>query len=184
MKKYTRNIALIAFMAIFIAVSSWIAIPMVVSFTMQTFAIFFALRLLGGKKGLIAIVLYILLGVIGLPVFANFKSGLGVLVGPTGGYIWGFVACALIYMIFERFLDNKLVLYSVMFGGLIICYLLGTVWFVFVMGRDGKSISFIEGLLLCVVPFIIPDVIKIILANVLAEKVLSIIMPNKELITK
>ena len=184
MRKHTKDLALIAFMSIFIAICSWIAIPMVVSFTLQTFAIFFTLRLLGGKKGLIAIALYIILGLIGVPVFSGFKSGFATLIGPTGGYIWGFLACALIYLAFEKFLDNKIVLYIVMFSGLTICYLIGTIWFVFVMSNNGDNFTFAQALLVCVVPFIIPDIVKIIGANLLSQKILNTLFQKNELITK
>ena len=81
----------IALFAAIIAVCSWIQIPMTVPFTMQTFAVFCALATLGGKGGTISILIYIVLGAVGVPVFAGFTGGIGILFGTTGGYIIGFL---------------------------------------------------------------------------------------------
>ena len=92
----TIDLAYIALGAVLIAVCSWISIPTTVPFTMQTFAMFFVLSILGGKRGTTAIFVYVLLGAVGVPVFANFTSGIGVLLGNTGGYILGFLFIGLI----------------------------------------------------------------------------------------
>ena len=89
-----RDMAYIALMAVVIALCSWISVPAAVPFTMQTFAVFCALLLLGGRRGTFAVALYILLGAFGLPVFSGFRGGIGALLGPTGGYIVGFLLCA------------------------------------------------------------------------------------------
>ena len=81
----------ISFFAIVIAIGSWISIPTMIPFTLQTFAVFITVGILGGKRGAAAVSLYILLGVVGIPVFAGFKGGIGVLLGNTGGYILGFL---------------------------------------------------------------------------------------------
>lgn len=85
------DLAYTALGAVLIAVCSWITIPMAVPFTMQTFAVFLTLSLLGGRRGTAAIAAYVLLGAVGLPVFSGFSGGFGVLLGATGGYIAGFV---------------------------------------------------------------------------------------------
>ena len=92
----TRDIAYIAFFAVVIAVCSWISIPTVVPFTLQTFAVFLTVGVLGGKRGTLAVFVYILLGVCGVPVFSGFSGGIGVLLGQTGGYIAGFLFSALV----------------------------------------------------------------------------------------
>ena len=81
----TLDMAYIALMAVLMAVCSWISVPMEIPFTMQTFALFCALGLLGGRRGTIAVLVYILMGAIGLPVFSGFGGGLGRLLGVTGG---------------------------------------------------------------------------------------------------
>ena len=84
-----RDMAFIAAMSAVIAVCAWITIPLAVPFTLQIFGVFMALRLLGGKKGTLSILVYIALGAVGLPVFSGFQGGIGVLAGPTGGDIAG-----------------------------------------------------------------------------------------------
>ena len=99
MKQHTKTLNLL-YMALFVAVMaicSWVSIPSAVPFTLQTFAVFCALCLLGGKRGTIAILVYIALGAIGLPVFSGFSGGIGILLGTTGGYIWGFLLTGLLY---------------------------------------------------------------------------------------
>ena len=84
--KFTpKDMAYIALLVVLIAVCSWISIPSVVPFTMQTFGVFCAVGLLGGFRGTVAVLIYILMGLIGLPVFSNFNGGAGYLMGPTGG---------------------------------------------------------------------------------------------------
>ena len=90
-KMKTIDLAYMALGAVIIAVCSWISIPTVVPFTLQTFAVFSVLGLLGGKRGTISVLIYILLGAVGVPVFAGFSGGFGVILGPTGGYIVGFL---------------------------------------------------------------------------------------------
>lgn len=109
MKKNFRIIDLvyIAFGAVLIAICSWISIPTVVPFTMQTFAIFFVLSAFGGKRGTVAIIIYILLGVVGIPVFSQFTSGIGILLGSTGGYIVGFIIMGFIYRLIVHFMGKN-----------------------------------------------------------------------------
>ena len=96
------DLAYMAVCAALIAICSWISIPAAVPFTMQTFAVFCVLGLLGGKRGTISILVYILLGAVGLPVFAGFSGGIGILFGTTGGYIIGFIFVGLIYWAAEK----------------------------------------------------------------------------------
>ena len=103
----TIDMAYIALFAVLMAVCSWISIPAVVPFTLQTFGVFVAVSVLGGKRGTLAVVLYLLMGIVGLPVFAGFSGGLGVLLGSTGGYIIGFVFTALVMWLIERLLGTK-----------------------------------------------------------------------------
>uniref|UniRef100_UPI004057CACA biotin transporter BioY n=1 Tax=Agathobacter sp. TaxID=2021311 RepID=UPI004057CACA len=91
-----RNIVFIALFAVMIAVCSWISIPTAIPFTMQTFAVFLTLNFLGGKKGTVSVCIYLLLGLIGLPVYANFTSGIGMLMGTTGGYMIGWIFSGLV----------------------------------------------------------------------------------------
>ena len=167
----TYDIVYIAVFAVIMAICSWISIPAAVPFTLQTFGVFIAVGVLGGKRGSLSVLVFILLGAIGIPVFANFSGGIGVLAGPTGGYIIGFLFSALLMWAMEKLPGKKSVMQIVsMIAGLIVCYAFGTVWFVIVYGRMNGPIGFTAAVASCVVPFIIPDIIKIALAYVLSRK--------------
>lgn len=94
--------AYIGLFAVVIAICSWISIPTVVPFTLQTFAVFLTVSVLGGKRGTLSVIIYVLLGAVGLPVFSGFKGGVGALLNTTGGYIIGFIFSALIMWAFEK----------------------------------------------------------------------------------
>ena len=109
--KSKSNVLSLVYMAMFVAiitVCAQIQIPMTVPFTLQTLGIFMAAAMLGWKRGLISVAVYVLLGAIGVPVFAGFSGGIGVLGGPTGGYIIGFLFTALIVGLMTDFLGRKL----------------------------------------------------------------------------
>lgn len=154
-----RTITQSALCAALIVVCSWISVPMVIPATLQTLGVFFTLFLLGGKRSFVVFLVYIALGAAGLPVFSGFGSGLGVLFGPTGGFLIGF----LIMSIFVWGRDNSRIW---VFVAMIICYAFGTVWF---MVQSGAS--FVTAFSLCVLPFILPDLVKLILADILAKKI-------------
>ncbi len=157
--------ALVGMMAAFICVCSLITIPGPVPFTMQLFGVYCALGFLGGRNGTLSVVIYILLGLVGLPVFAGFKSGPGTLFGATGGYIFGFAVAGLVYWLLNSLLGEKLYFkFLSMLLSLLVCYATGTAWFVFIYSRNVEKIGVVSALWMCVIPFIIPDLIKISLA--------------------
>ena len=167
-----RDMAYIALMVALIAICSWISIPAVVEFTMQTFAVFAALSLLGGKRALIAVCVYLLMGAIGLPVFAGFNGGLSALLGPTGGYLVGFAAMALVYWLIVSLAgEGRWVRVAALVAALAVCYAFGTAWFVIVYTRQVGAVGVMTALGWCVFPFIIPDLIKMALALVLTGRV-------------
>ena len=101
MKFSTRDLCFCAIGAALIAVCAWISIPADVPFTLQTFAIFAVCGLLGGKRGTVSVLVYLLLGAVGVPVFSGMRGGIGVLAGPTGGFLWGYlfgVAAAVLFL--------------------------------------------------------------------------------------
>lgn len=164
-----RKMTYVALFTVVIAVCSWITIPAAVPFTLQTFAIFAACALLGGKLGLYAVCLYILLGAVGVPVFSGFGAGLGTLLGPTGGYILGFVFTALaMWGVEAKFGRKPAALVAGMVTGLILCYAFGTAWFMVVYARANGAIGLGAALSMCVIPFILPDCVKIALAMLVA----------------
>ena len=166
------DIVYTALFAVLIAVCSWISIPTAVPFTLQTFGVFMAVGVLGGRRGTMAVLIYILLGAAGVPVFAGFSGGIGILLGMTGGYIIGFLFSALLMWAAERiFGPGQPVLLFSMIAGLAVCYLFGTVWFRIVYSRQNGAVGILTVLGWCVFPFIIPDLIKIGLAFTLAPRI-------------
>lgn len=167
----TYDIVYIGVFAVLMAVCSWISIPAAVPFTLQTFGVFVAVGVLGGKRGTMAVLVWVILGAIGVPVFANFQGGLGVLTGTTGGYIVGFILSALIMWGSEKLFGKKPVPQIIsMVVGLIACYALGTIWFMVVYGRSSGAVGLVTVLGWCVIPFVIPDLVKIALAFGLSRK--------------
>lgn len=172
-KKFkTLDLIYIAFFAALMAVCTWISIPLTIPFTLQTFAIFAAVGMLGGKRGTLSVLVYVLLGLIGLPVFSGFSGGLGKLMGPTGGYIIGFIFAALVYWLVTSLFGKKTIMMAVaMVAGLLVCYAFGTAWFIYVYTNNFEAISVVTALGMCVIPYIIPDLIKISLAILLVKRV-------------
>ncbi len=157
---------------------------MEIPFTLQTFAVLLVLFTIGGKRGTIAIVVYILLGLVGVPVFAGFKSGPAALVGPTGGFIVGFVAAGLIFWAFDSLLYEKFkrtttlrICFRVLEGLLveIVLYTIGVTWFMLVYTRNTGDIGIGSVLSLCVLPFIIPDAVKLVMAAVTSLRTKTIV---------
>lgn len=172
----TYDMAYIAVFTVLIAICSWISIPTVIPFTLQTFAVFLAVEVLGGRRGTLAVTLYVLLGAIGVPVFAEFTGGLGIILRNTGGYIIGFILSALVMWLMETILIKKLHVQHVLFVqavsmvlGLLACYAAGTIWFMLVYMKDAGPVGLTTVLGWCVIPFMIPDAVKIALALMLGN---------------
>ena len=171
-KLSVRDMALVAMMTALMTVCSWISIPTTVPFTLQTLGVFLACALLGGKRGSLAVLVYILLGALGLPVFAGFSGGAGALLGSTGGYIWGFLLQALVMWGLEALWGRRQwwKLTVSMALGLLACYAAGTAWFLVVYARTTGPVGLATVLGWCVFPFVVPDLIKMALAIVLQRR--------------
>ncbi len=157
--------------AALMAICAWISIPAAVPFTLQTFAVFLVTGLLGLKCGTLSVVVYLLLGALGLPVFAGFQGGLGTLLGVTGGYLIGFVFSALAVGLSLRLLGRSLpALLLAMVLGLMLCYGFGSAWFLILYTKTKGAIALGTVLATCVVPFLLPDGIKILLAALLTRR--------------
>ena len=168
----TLDLAYIGMFVALMAVCSWINIPTTVPFTLQTFAVFATVAILGMKRGTIAVLVYIILGAVGVPVFAGFSGGFGTLLGTTGGYIIGFLFTALITGgIIKAFGKKIWVMAAAMVLGLVACYAFGTVWFIYVYTSTKSAVGIMTALSWCVIPFIIPDLCKIALAILLERRV-------------
>lgn len=169
--KKTESLILCALFTALIAVCSWISIPTTIPFTLQTFAVFLTAGLLGAKRGVITIICYIIIGSIGIPVFAGFQAGAGVVAGPLGGYMIGFIFTALIVgIIIDKFGVSTISASTGMLLGLIACYVFGTIWFVYIYTGEITKAGIISSLSMCVLPFVVPDIIKLILAVTLTKR--------------
>lgn len=167
----TIDLCYIALFAVLMAVCAWISIPAPVPFTLQTFAVFAALVTLGGRRGTLAVVVYLLLGAVGLPVFSGFRGGGAALLSATGGYILGFLAAALVYWLCTSHLGERLlVAIPACILGLAACYAFGTVWFVTVYTAHTGPMTVGAALSACVLPYLPFDALKISLAVGLSRR--------------
>ncbi len=159
-----KSMVFVALMAAFLCIFSPISIPLpLVPITLQTFAVFAASALLGWKKGTLAVLVYLLLGLIGLPVFSGWTGGFSSFATPSGGYIIGFLFTALVTgFLIDRF-PNRLWIYPVaMTAGLAVCYLFGTLWFLIYMNVwMSTPYTLWQALLVCIIPFLVGDALKI-----------------------
>lgn len=169
------SLLFISLSAALIAVCSYITIPAPVPFTLQVFGVAFALCFLGGARGTVAVLLYLSLGAIGLPVFSGFGAGFGVLFGTTGGYLWGFLLTSLAYWGLEVLARGKELSFWGrlwrLLPGLALCYAAGTIQFALLYAKAGKTASVWSILVLCVLPYLLPDLAKLALASLIAGRV-------------
>ena len=178
-KNKTLDMVYIAMFTVLIAICSWISIPTTVPFTLQTFGVFVTVGVLGGKRGSLSVLIYLLLGAIGIPVFAGFTGGMGIVLGSTGGYIIGFLLSTLLMWGMEKLLGKKTwVLALSMVLGLLVCYIFGTIWFMLVYTRETGAIGLWTALGWCVFPFVIPDLGKIVLALLICKRLAKVIKVN------
>lgn len=164
-RRKTYDMAYVGLFVGVMTVCSWISIPTAVPFTMQTFAIFLAVTILGGRRATLAVVVYLLIGAAGVPVFAEFYAGLRVLFGTTGGYLIGFVFATLFMWLMESLFGRKhWVQILSMLLGMVIYDIVGTIWFMIVYGNTNGPVSLLTALGWCVIPFVLPDLVKAALA--------------------
>lgn len=164
-----QKMAIIALMTAVLCILAPISIPVFISpvpISLGVLAIYLTAYVLSPLDATISVIIFILLGTFGLPVFSGYSGGLSKLVGPTGGYIIGFLFTVYISSLFIHM--KKGIIFDVigMITGLALCYILGTIWFSYQQGK-----GFIASLLLCVVPFLIGDAIKIIVAVILGTQI-------------
>ena len=169
----TRDLVQIALCSAIITICSWISLNIsTVPFTLQTAGICLTAGLLGWKKGTISVIVYLLLGAIGLPVFAAFHSGFGTLLGMTGGYLWGFVLTSLIAgFAADRYGRTMPVMIIAMVLGTVACYITGTAWFIYVYAAQVGPIGVMGALSMCVFPYLIPDAAKVVLAALIVRRI-------------
>ena len=174
MKKNSINTMLrISLFSALIAVSAMISIPFPIPVTLQTFAIFLAFFTLGGFGALISIGVYTALGIIGLPIFAGFGAGFGYLLGASGGFVLAFPIAACIFLLLEKTFgssDKQQLVYACI--SLIVIYLIGSLWFSLVYA---KANGFFAALVVCALPYVPIDAVKLALACVVSKRLKRVI---------
>lgn len=180
----------VALMAAVLCVLAPFSIPIgEIPITLATFAVYLTAAILGSKKGTASVLVYLLLGMVGVPVFSNFTGGAAKLAGPTGGYLVGYLPCAfLVGFLIEREFKGTKNLSSVaknafelirsvmaMVFGTILCYLFGTAWFMYQMS---ETYTVAQALAICVVPYLAFDTVKIILASAIAVPIRKLLKKN------
>ncbi len=156
----TKHLALIGLMAAVLCILGPLALPIgPVPVSLGSLAVYLTVTILGMKKGTVSVVIYILLGLAGLPVFSAFSGGIGKVLGPTGGYIVGYIFLALIYGFFVDRYTNYGLLFLGMILGTFVLYMFGTLWLAYEAGM-----SFSAALAAGVLPFVVGDLIKMAVA--------------------
>lgn len=170
--KILRSLAASAVFSALLCIASPFSLNIgAIPISLATFLVYLSAVVLGTKMGGASVVTYILLGALGLPVFAGFSAGAGILVGPTGGYIVGYIPCALIVgFASDKVCRSKKIrvpaIIAAMLVGTAVLYLFGTAWYIFLTGVGVK-----KAVLTCVVPFIAGDCVKIAAASLLGTAV-------------
>lgn len=171
-----RSLALCALCMAVMAVCAWVTVPFgPVPFTLQTFAVAFALLVLRPKEAVAAVAGYVLLGALGLPVFSGMRGGLGMLVGPTGGFLWGFilgavcavgVRCALEGLAERSKAASRAVDASAVIAFMVVTYAVGWAQLMAVSGMSPA-----EAFMVAIAPFAVIDVVKMVVAVMVANAV-------------
>ena len=177
-RAFIYDLVLISVSAALIAVCSWISIPLgPVPFTLQTLGILAVMLTIGGRRGTIAVLVYLALGAVGAPVFAGFK-------GPTGGFLVGFIIAGLVYWLLEKLIFKKLMNTPVktwIFGMIsfvifeAVMYVVGVIWFMTVYAAQTGPVGLATVMGWCVIPFIIPDIVKMVVAVFIGESASKLI---------
>lgn len=171
MKKINiKTITAIAVMCALTCIVSPFSIPIPISpvpIALTPLVIFLSVYLLGWKKGTLSCIIYILIGLIGLPIFSGFTGGAAKLIGPTGGYIIGYIPMAIAAgIIIQKYNSNRIICFLGMLLGIAICYLFGTAWLAVQAHMD-----FYAALLAGVIPYIPGDIVKIIIVLLVAPPI-------------
>ncbi len=165
-----RSIVLCALFVAVCAVCAALYIPSPVPFSLQIFGVFLSAFLLGCRRGTLAVTCYILLGAVGVPVFAGFRGGLSVIMSATGGFILSFPLVSFFTAYVSKKSTSK---YNRLVGGcagLILCYTVGTIWFIAITLSQGGVVNILSVMAVCVLPYIIPDILKLLLADLLTKR--------------
>lgn len=164
----TKSLVICAVFSAVLCIFCVMTVPIgTVPVSMATFAVMLVSVVLGPKLAAVSVVIYILLGSVGLPVYSGFKGGFQILLGPTGGYIWSYIFMSLLIGgVTKKYPHKKILSFAVCLAGTAICYILGTVQFMLV-----QNTSFISSLAVCVLPFIPFDILKAFFAAFLGSSI-------------
>lgn len=167
-KLSVSEMTLIALMTALICIAAPFTVPIgAIPISLATLVLYFETYILGWKKGGISCILYLLIGLVGIPVFSGFSGGVGKLFGPTGGYLIGYIFLVWITGWFTECFSGKKTGYLLgMVLGTIACYIVGTLWFVYVTNSDIPA-----AVTACILPFIPADLIKMAVSAVVAPVV-------------
>lgn len=177
MKLTTKDLILCGIFASITAILSQISIPLpftTVPLTMQTFAVGLTGVILGSKRGFISQLIYVLVGAVGLPVFAQMTGGMGIVLGPTGGYILGFPVMAFVVGYFKEKFNSQSAIIFGMILGLLIDYSLGTTMFILI-----TKMTLMQALAYCVIPFIPLDLVKVVFVTIIGTTLSKRLYLNK-----
>ena len=164
----TQQMALVAIMTALTCILAPFSLPIgPVPISLTNLVIYFSLYLLGWKLGTLSYVIYLLIGLVGVPVFSGFSAGPAKLFGPTGGYLIGFIPMAIIAgIVIDKYTEKWLLCLLAMIVGTIVCYALGTAWLAY-----EAEMTFQAALMAGVIPFIIGDIAKMIVAIIVAPMI-------------
>lgn len=177
-KSKLKKIMRIPLMTALTVICAWIQIPISPPITLQLLGVFLSLTLLGGYHGTVSVLLYIALGAIGLPVFSGFCGGVGHIFGIGGGFIIGFILSALIYLVLEKLIGTdgiRLVIILIIATAAV--YICGALWYAFVYTGGGFG-AIAAAFAVTVLPFVLPDAIKIFLTVLITSRVKRHIYKN------
>lgn len=167
-----KNMVVCAVFAAILCIFSVMTIPIgPVPISMSVFGVMLTAVILGARRGIVSVVVFILLGAAGLPVFSGFRGGIPVLVGPTGGYITGYILMALVIGFLTKFLPaartkNILGTILICMVSMLVCYIFGTIQFMLI-----QHTALWQALTLCVFPFAVFDFLKCIAAAIIGYTV-------------
>lgn len=175
MNTKTKELTLTALMAAIICVLGPLSVPLPFSpvpISLTMIGIYLAVYAVGMVRGTVAFLIYLLLGLVGLPVFSGFTGGPAKLAGPTGGYLIGFIFTGLISGFFiDRWWKNRLISGIGMILGIAVAYLFGTVWLAY-----GADMTFGQALALGVIPYVAFDLVKIVVLVIVGPELKKVLI--------
>lgn len=167
-----RDITVVALFVALISLCSFMTVYFgAIPLTLQLLGVFCAVNILEAKRSFAAVVCYLLLGAVGLPIFNGFTGGLGNLFGATGGFLLSFPLVSLAVGLICRFKKNFMTFVLGNFVGVIVCHFCGVLWYWLIFLKDLSFDGLLSSVITCSLPFLLPDIIKVIAAAFLSDRV-------------